>query len=83
MFAVVKIAEEETLEQEAQRNAGRNRDRQRQPERPGGPNDQERRIRAHHEQAAVGQVDDPQHAEDEREAARDQKQQQPVLQPVE
>jgi hypothetical protein len=31
----------------------------------------------------VGQIDDPQHAEDEREAARDQEQQQPVLQSIE
>ena len=42
-----------------------------------------REIRADHVEAAVREVDDAQDAEDQRQAARDEEQQQPVLQGVE
>ncbi len=42
----------------------------------------EREIRADHVEAAVRQVDDAHDAEDERQSARDQKQQQSVLQRI-
>jgi hypothetical protein len=82
VFAVVEIAKQKAFEQKSERDAEPDRHGQRKPERVERSHHQERRIGAHHEQAAMGQVDDPQHAEDEGEAARDQEQQQPVLQSV-
>ncbi len=83
MLAVIEMAKEKAFEQHAEPDAGEDRDGQRQPQRAGGAHHQKRRVGAHHEQAAVRQIDDPQHAEDEREAARDQEQQQPVLHAIE
>src|SRR4029077_1714895 len=82
MLAIVEITEQKALEEQAEGNADQDRDRQCQPQRSSGPHDQERRIRAHHEQTAVGQIDHAQHAEDERQAASDEKQQQPVLKSI-
>ena len=56
---------------------------QREPCRADAARHEEGDIRTDHEERAMGQVDDAHDAEDQRQAAGDQEQQEPVLHPVE
>ena len=83
MLAGVEVAKEPTFQHEAQRNAGGDGDRQGEPNRAPLPGDQERHVGTDHEQRAVRQVDDAHDAEDQRQPAGDEKEQQAVLDSVE
>ena len=82
MLALAKAAEQGELQHRAEQCTADQCGRQRQPERAGHAGDRIGEIGADHEQAAVREVDHAHHAEDERKAAADQEQQQPVLQSV-
>ncbi len=83
VVALVEVAEETALQEGAEQAAAEHRDRQRQPDRTPGVCHQIGDVGAHHQHGAVGQVDDAHHAEDQRQAAGDEKEKQAVLQPVE
>ena len=75
--------QEKALHQQADHGDGQSGDRDRQVPRAGGPDHRQRDIAAQHEVRAVRQVDDPHHAEDQRQAAAEQKQQRAVGNAVE
>ena len=82
MFAFIEIAKQKTLQQRAKREAKDNANRQRQPERPRRLHHHEGDVGADHEKAAMREIDDSEHAENQRQPAGDQKQQQSVLHAV-
>ena len=84
MLAGVEVAEQAALQHEARaRCRRRSRPAGRATPSPSAARHQERHIGADHEQRAVGQIDDAHDAEDQRQPARDQEQQQAVLHAVE
>ena len=88
MLALVKIADEAPFERVAEDDREHETDGERGEEAAaqmrGGPRRQRiGEVGADHVEAAVCEVDDAEDAEDQRQAARDEKQQQPVLQGVE
>ena len=62
---------------------GERRDRDREQPRAGGPDHRQRDIAAQHEVGAVRQIDDPHHAENQRQAAAHQEQQRAIGDAVE
>ena len=83
MIALVEMAEEPPFEECAECCTAEKRQRQREPRRADTAGHQIGDIGADHEQRAVREIDDAHHAEDQREAAGDQEQQEPVLHAIE
>ena len=80
---MVEEAEQAALQHQPEHNADGDRDRQGQPHRAPVAGHQKRHVGADHEQRAVGQIDDAHDAEYERQPARNQEQQQAVLNAIE
>ena len=78
-----KRAQERALHGEPDQRDGERGERQRGEPRPGAPDDRQRHVAAEQEVRAVRQVDDAHHAEDQRQAARQQEQQRAVRHAVE
>ena len=80
---MIEETEQAAFQHKPQDTADDDRHRQSQPHRAPVPGHQKRHVGADHEQRAVGQIDDAHDAEYERQPARDQKQQQAVLNSIE
>ena len=82
VVAAVEPADQQPLEQHADRDRKHDAGRDREPQAAEALGERPREVRADHVEAAVREVDDPHDAEDQRQPARDQEQQQPVLDAV-
>jgi hypothetical protein len=82
MLTMVEAPEKATLKQRAKGQAPKHRGRQGKPKRTRAAGDDEGDIGANHEKAAMGEIDHAHDAKDQGKATADQKQQQPVLLPI-
>jgi len=82
VVALVEVREQRPLEEEPEEHRQRDAQHHRDGEAAGQRRQRERHVRADHVEAAVREVDDPHDAEDQRQPARDQEQQQSVLERV-
>ena len=82
VVAAIEALDEDLLEQEPDREGDRDAARERKPEAAGIGGDPIGEVGAEHVEGAVGEVDDAEDAEHERQPARDEEQQEPVLHPV-
>ena len=83
MVAVVEVAEDDDLEQQAEGERRRQCQREAGGEAPGPGDEGGGEIGADHVLHAVREVDEIHHPEHERQPGRDQEQDDPELQPVE
>src|SRR5690348_1277014 len=83
MVATVQAADQCPLEDEPERGGKRYPERYRQPQAAGQRRQREREISPDHVEAAMGEIDHAHDAEDQRQSARDQKQEQAVLDAIE
>ncbi|MDT4881174.1 hypothetical protein FQZ97_1170020 [compost metagenome] len=79
MVPLVEKREQRPFEQRADDQHQRNAQQDREHETAGQAGQTESQVGAHHVEGAMGQVDDPHDAEDQRQATRHQEQQQAVL----
>ena len=82
VIPVVEMRDERPLEHDAEQHRQHDPDDDRDEQVPSERRQRERHVRAHHVETAMGEIDDAHDPEDQREAARDQEQQQAVLDAV-
>ena len=82
VVALVQVAEQRPFENDAQHDRKHDPEHDRDKQAPGQRRQGKRHVGADHVEAAMGEIDDAHDAEDQREAARDKKQQQAVLDAV-
>ena len=82
MIPVVEMSEDQGLKQKADNQRADKRNQHRTPEGAGDGVARDRQIGAEHILDAMGEIDEIHHAEDERQAGGDQKQQDAKLQAI-
>ncbi len=82
VVALVEVREQRPLEEDAQHHREHDADDDGDEQAAGQRRQRERHVRADHVEAAMGEIDDAHDAEDQREPAGDEEQQQPVLDAV-
>src|ERR1700681_3071446 len=83
MIASIKTPDHQPLQQQAQHRCEDDAKRQGYPQIAGPLRQREREVGADHVEASVREIDHAYDAEDQRETARDQEQEQPVLNAIE
>jgi len=82
VVALVEVGEQRPFEHDSEQHREHDTDDDRDEQVARQRRQRERHVRADHVETAVGEVDDAHDPEDQRETARDEEQQQPVLDPV-